>query len=192
MRRKLFLNFGIPYFDVFDPRYKDFSIPTAVRGSFSVEIKNYKRFLKVNGFDGNTKRAEEVIRNAVIQCVKEGIANLPFEEKIPVWQMERRIDTVSSVLAKKLSARLRSGFDVTLSSLDLTAIEVDEFSEGYQRLSHITRDPIIEHVTKKIESENTKMHSIDSKSGTLRPALIGGGIALAAVGAIAALLIILL
>lgn len=192
MKRKLFLNFGIPYFDVFDPRFKDFSIPTAVRGSFAVEIKNFKKFLKVNGFVGNTQKAEETIKSAVIQCVKEGVANLPFEEKIPVWQMERRIDTVSSALFKTLSARLKNGFNITLTALNLTTIEVDEFSEGYKKLSHITQDPIIESVNKRIEAESDPTKSLKEKSISLKTALTIGTLGLICLGAIAALLILIL
>ena len=192
MKRKLFLNFGIPYFDVFDPRYKDFSIPTAVRGSFAVEIKNFKKFLKINGFIGNTQKAEETIKSAVIQCVKEGVANLPFEEKIPIWQMERRIDTVSSALFKTLSARLKNGFNITLTALNLTAIEVDEFSEGYKKLSHITQDPIIENVNKKIEAAGYAAKDLTPKTISLKAALTVGALGLICLGALVTLLVILL
>ena len=192
MKRKLFLNFGIPYFADFDPRYKDFSIPTAVRGSFAVEIKNFKKFLKANGFVGNTRKAEETIKNAVIQCVKEGVANLPFEEKIPIWQMERRIDTVSSALFKTLFARLKTGFNITLTALNLTAIEVDEFSDGYKKLAHITQDPIIENVNKRIEAESNIKNSFNEKSISLKSALTVGVLGLICLSAIAALLILIL
>ena len=42
------IKFGIPYFDVFDPRFLDFGVPTVVRGSITINITDYKAFIKLH------------------------------------------------------------------------------------------------------------------------------------------------
>ena len=44
------IRFGIPYFDVFDPRFMDFAVPMAVRGTLTFNITDYKGFIKLNIF----------------------------------------------------------------------------------------------------------------------------------------------
>ena len=41
------IKFGVPYFDVFDPRFADFYVPVAIRGAISFQAKSYKKFLKL-------------------------------------------------------------------------------------------------------------------------------------------------
>ena len=41
------VKFGIPYFDVFDPRFLDFGVPMAVRGTITFNITDYKEFIKI-------------------------------------------------------------------------------------------------------------------------------------------------
>ena len=38
------IKFGVPFFDVFDPRFKDFSVPVSIRGEVNFFVKNYKKF----------------------------------------------------------------------------------------------------------------------------------------------------
>jgi membrane protease subunit (stomatin/prohibitin family) len=40
------IRFGIPYFDVVDPRFPDFPVPVAVRGALTFKIEDYKTFVK--------------------------------------------------------------------------------------------------------------------------------------------------
>ena len=41
------IKFGIPYFDVYDPRFSDFAVPVAARGTLTFNITNYKSFIKL-------------------------------------------------------------------------------------------------------------------------------------------------
>ena len=41
------VKFGIPYFDVFDPRFMDFGVPMAVRGTITFNITDYQAFIKL-------------------------------------------------------------------------------------------------------------------------------------------------
>ena len=42
------VRFAVPYFDVADPRYPDFTIPVAVRGTITFNLTDYKGFVKLN------------------------------------------------------------------------------------------------------------------------------------------------
>ncbi|MBP7434679.1 MAG: SPFH domain-containing protein, partial [Bacteroidales bacterium] len=42
------IKFGVPYFDVFDPRFLDFAVPVVARGTITFNITDYKRFIKLN------------------------------------------------------------------------------------------------------------------------------------------------
>ena len=43
------VKFGVPFFDVYDPRFEDFGVPVAVRGTISFKISDYREF--VNDLD---------------------------------------------------------------------------------------------------------------------------------------------
>lgn len=42
------IKFGVPFFDVYDPRFEDFGVPVAVRGTVSFGISNYREFIKLH------------------------------------------------------------------------------------------------------------------------------------------------
>ena len=42
------VKFGVPYFDVYDPRFADFGVPVAVRGTISFKIADYREFIKLH------------------------------------------------------------------------------------------------------------------------------------------------
>lgn len=42
------VKFGVPFFDVYDPRFLDFGVPTAVRGTISFKISDYQEFIKLH------------------------------------------------------------------------------------------------------------------------------------------------
>ena len=44
------IRFAIPYFDVYDPRFLDFGVPVAVRGSITFNITDYRHTLYFIGF----------------------------------------------------------------------------------------------------------------------------------------------
>ena len=42
------VKFGVPFFDVYDPRFADFGVPVAVRGTVSFSISDYREFIKLH------------------------------------------------------------------------------------------------------------------------------------------------
>lgn len=48
LARIIQVKFGVPFFDVYDPRFLDFGVPVAVRGTISFQINDYEEFIKLN------------------------------------------------------------------------------------------------------------------------------------------------
>ena len=135
------IKFGVPFFDLFDPRFEDFAVPVAVRGSVSFQIKNFKKFLKQQGYTPyDLENFQTRIRNAVTRYVKESIVNIPIKYKIPVWQIERKLEIIGDIVKSELYVRVKKEFKIQLTVVDITAIEIDKYSEGYQQLKTITQD----------------------------------------------------
>ncbi len=135
------VKFGIPYFDVFDPRFLDFAVPMAARGTITFNITDYRGFIKLNRLiNFELDDFKKQIKDAVTKYVKGVITNIPAENGIPVLQIERKILDINDLIAARLKARLESDFGVNMKGFDLAAIEVDKESLGYAELRKITSE----------------------------------------------------
>ena len=86
------VKFGIPYFDVFDPRFMDFAVPMAARGTITFNVTDYKGFIKLNRLiNFELEDFNKQIKDAVTKYVKGIITNIPSEKGIPVLQMEKKL-----------------------------------------------------------------------------------------------------
>lgn len=135
------IKFGIPEFDVFDPRFMDFAVPTAVRGSITFNITDYKSFIKLHrliNFDLEDFKAQ--INDAVRLRVKSYIANAPTDFQLPVLQLERRISDLSDLIKAKLKVDFEEDFGVNIRRFDIGAIEFDKSSRGYAELRAVTAE----------------------------------------------------
>ena len=135
------IKFGVPYFDVFDPRFLDFAVPMVARGTITFNITDYKRFIKLNrliNFD--IEDFNNQIRDAVTRYIKGVITNIPADKGIPVLQMERKLFEINEIVAAYLKPILENDFGVNMKRLDLAAIEVDKESEGYAELRKVTAE----------------------------------------------------
>lgn len=135
------LKFGVPYFDVFDPRFLDFAVPIAARGTLTFNITNYQEFIKLNrliNFDIDD--LSDQIKDAVSKYVKSVVTNIPTEKGIPVLQMERNILEINELIAHKIGERLSKDFGVNLKGFDLAHLEADKESHGYAELRKVTAD----------------------------------------------------
>lgn len=135
------IRFAVPFFDVYDPRFLDYGVPVAVRGSLRFCIKDYKYFIKLHrliNFELDSFKNQ--IKDAIIKYTKGVVSNIPNEKGIPVVQLERYILQVSDVIEDYLKKRLQDEFGVFLSSLDVETIELDKSSEGYRQLKTVTQD----------------------------------------------------
>jgi len=135
------VKFGIPYFDVFDPRFMDFAVPMAARGTITFNITDYKGFIKLNRLiNFELEDFNKQIKDAVTKYVKGIITNIPADNGIPVLQMERKLLDINDLIASRLSARLENDFGVNMKGFDLASIDVDKESEGYAELRKVTAE----------------------------------------------------
>ena len=135
------LKFGIPYFDVFDPRFLDFAIPMAVRGTITFNITDYKGFIKLNRLlNFELDDFNKQIKDSVAKYIKGVITNIPAEKGMPVLQIERQIFQINEFVEAYLKPRLENDFGVNLKGLDIATIEVDKESNGFAELKKITID----------------------------------------------------
>ncbi|WP_165249491.1 SPFH domain-containing protein [Adlercreutzia sp. ZJ141] len=135
------IKFAVPFFDVFDPRFLDFGVPTAVRGTLTFNIKDYKGFIKLHRMDEFSPDAfQNQVRDAIVRYVKAIIANAPMDFNLPVVQIDRRITEINDAAMPVVVERLGKDFGVNVTGLDIAAIEIDKTSDGFQRLMAVTRD----------------------------------------------------
>lgn len=135
------VKFGVPFFDIYDPRFADFGVPVAVRGTVSFRIADYREFIKLHRLNGfRLDDFQKQIRDAVIRYVKDTVANAPAANNIPVIQIETKMAQINDAVEYDISERLKEGFGVLVSGVDIGAIEIDKSSEGYRQLMAVTKD----------------------------------------------------
>lgn len=135
------LKFGVPYFDVYDPRFQEFPVPVAVRGSFKFGITDYRAFIKLYRLiDFSLDKFKEQVKDSIIKYVKGSVVEIPGANKIPLVQIETKILQVNDIVGQYIQPRLMDTYGVTLKSLDITNIEIDKQSEGWNKLRNLTAD----------------------------------------------------
>ncbi|MDO9153241.1 MAG: SPFH domain-containing protein [Paludibacter sp.] len=135
------VKFGIPYFDVFDPRFLDFAVPMAARGTITFNLTDYKAFIKLNRLiNFELEDFNKQIKDAVTKYVKGVITNIPADKGMPVLQMERKLLEINEIIASYLKPRLENDFGVNMKGFDLATIEVDKESQGYAELRKVTAE----------------------------------------------------
>ncbi|WP_294909759.1 SPFH domain-containing protein [uncultured Ruminococcus sp.] len=135
------VKFGVPFFDVYDPRFSDFGVPVAVRGTISFKISDYRQFIKLHRLNTfNLEDFQKQIRDAVTRYVKDVVANAPTVNDIPLVQIETKTAQINDVAEYDISERLKETFGVDVSGVDIGAIEIDKSSDGYRQLMAVTKD----------------------------------------------------
>lgn len=161
LARIIQVKFGVPYFDIYDPRFTDFGVPVAVRGTVSFGISDYREFIKLHRLSSfNLDDFQQQIRDAVSRYVKDVVANAPAVHNIPLVQIESKTAQINDVLEYDLGERLKDTFGVVASGIDIGAIELDKSSEGYRQLMVVTKD--VATATVKAETE-AKVKDIAAK-----------------------------
>ena len=133
--------FAVPFFDVYDPRFDDFGVPVAVRGTISFKISDYLQFIKLHRLNSfNLDDFQRQICDAVTRYVKDVVANAPATNNIPLVQIETKTAQINDVVEFDVSERLKETFGVDVTGVDIGAIEIDKSSEGYRQLMAVTKD----------------------------------------------------
>lgn len=161
LARIIQVKFGVPFFDVYDPRFSDFGVPVAVRGTVSFGISDYREFIKLHRLSNfDLDDFQRQIRDAVSRYVKDAVANAPAAHNIPLVQIETKTATINDAVEYDISERLKETFGVVVSGVDIGSIEIDKSSEGYRQLMSVTKD--IAGATTKAEAE-AKIRDIEQK-----------------------------
>ena len=135
------VKFGVPYFDVYDPRFADFGVPVAVRGTISFKIADYREFIKLHRLTTfNLDDFQRQIKDAVTRYVKDVVANAPASHNIPLVQIESKTAQINDVIELDIAERLKDSFGVIVSGVDVSSIELDKASSGYRELMSVTKD----------------------------------------------------
>ena len=150
LARIIQVKFGVPFFDIYDPRFADFGVPVAVRGTVSFSITDYREFIKLHRLNNfQLEDFQQQIRDTVSRYVKDTVANTPAAHNIPVIQIETKTAQINDVVEYDLAERLKENFGVLVSGVDIGAIEIDKNSEGYRQLMAVTKNV----AATKIEAE---------------------------------------
>lgn len=176
------IRFAVPYFDVAVPRFPDFTVPVAVRGSLTFNLTNYKQFIKLNRLvDFDLEKFGLQIKSAVAKYVKNFVINCPLDNNIPIMQLERKILDISEIVQMRLKPQFEDDFGVNLKRFDIAAIEIDKESENYEEFIRLTKEQQMrrseidteqyERVSKlSAESQFIQAHAINQQADVLKTA----------------------
>ncbi|MGD9761562.1 MAG: SPFH domain-containing protein [Candidatus Izemoplasmatales bacterium] len=133
--------FGIPYFDVVDSRFPDFPVPVAVRGALTFKVEDYKTFGNYHQMISfSIEELKNKINASVTRYVKEIVTNASSEHDIPVIAIESKIDLINEKVELYVKDRLLDLFGISVTGIDINAIEVDKNNESYIELKRVTKD----------------------------------------------------
>jgi len=144
------IKFGIPYFDLYDPRFMDLGVPCTVRGTITFNVVDYKNFIKLNRLiNFELDDFKNQIKDFFIRKTKSVVLNIPQDNNIPVMQIERKIDEISDIVQSRIKEIMQDDFGVNLKRVDISTIELEKEHPYYQQLKKSTAD----QQTKTIEAQ---------------------------------------
>lgn len=144
------VNFAIPYFDVFDPRFTDYGVPVSVHGTIVYAIEDMELFKSVNKNEMYSDETfQNKLRGSVTMYVKACVTNAPSDAGIPVVQIERKIMEISQIVQNNVKPQVESLFGITVRALNITNLMIDKQSHGYRELRALTADLEKENVIAK-------------------------------------------
>ena len=155
------VKFGVPFFDVYDPRFDDFGVPVAVRGTISFQIADYREFIKLHRLSSfSLDDFQKQIRDSITRYVKDVVANAPAANGIPVVQIESKTAQITDTIEYDITERFKESFGVDVSGIDIGTIEIDKSSEGYKQLITVTKDVIASTVQAQTQANVKNIHNM--------------------------------
>jgi len=135
------VQFGVPYFNMFDPRLPDHPVEVTVRGTITFKIVDYKNFVNIQSLvDFDMSKFGNKIKDAVISNVKDSMMDIMVRlGNKPLGQIETCRREIKTILESDLTANLLNVYGVTLTDLNLSAIELNKECEGYQKVIKLTQ-----------------------------------------------------
>lgn len=187
------LNFGIPYFDMFDPRFTDLGVPCAIRGTITFNITDYENFIRLNRLRNLTHEdLKHQVKDFFIRKAKATVLNIPDEHGIAVMQIEKKLDTINTIIHDGVKEVFAADFGINLKRTDISTIELNKEHPHYLQLKHATADQQTKtigaktdieitnlgenaRITRKdsemgVEGRNFAVHQINTQAGVLKTA----------------------
>jgi hypothetical protein len=135
------VNFTIPYFDVYDPRFMDTGCPVSVHGSIVYSIDDMDLFHQINKNEAYSDETfKNKLRGQVTLFVKGVVSNAPADAQIPVVQLERKVMEISQLVQARVAPQVAQLFGITVRNISITSINIDKDSRGYSELKALTAD----------------------------------------------------
>ena len=139
LAQMLQVKFGVPFFDVYDPRFTDFGVLWRFVAQSAFPSLDYRAFVKLHRLSHFPFGRFPAANPGCSQPLCQGYCSQrPRCPHIPVIQMESKIAPINDEIEYNLGQRLKEDFGVTVSGVDIGAIEIDKASEGYRQLMKVT------------------------------------------------------
>ena len=135
------VNFAVPYFDAVDPRFADFYVPLAIRGTVTFNISDYRAFIanhRLVTLDLETLKQE--ISSKLSSQIKNIVTDYLSENNLPLVSIEGKTHDISASAEIKLKNPLYDVFAINVTSIDIKSIDLDKSSHGYAALKKMTQD----------------------------------------------------
>ncbi|WP_026516794.1 SPFH domain-containing protein [Butyrivibrio sp. MC2021] len=129
------MGFGVPKTKVVDFDYNDFSVDVFSRGEINFNISDYHKFIEKNtlrAFDIDLLK--EKVRSSIQREVASVLHQAPIEYRVGVLQIDSKREEINNEVDSRLKEVLYDEYGITVTRVDITAIEVDENSEDYKKL----------------------------------------------------------
>ncbi len=121
--KRIQIQFGVPFFNVCDN--DGACVEIAARGNINLIAKNYKKFLKRNGYeDASLLAFENEIKSATIPCVKQAVANAPRKYKLTINQLNSKTEQIAGAIKVDLAKIPKKRYRVKLVNIEITAIDI--------------------------------------------------------------------
>lgn len=148
------ISFAVPYFDVFDYKYKELSVPVAVHGKLTFNIVDCEQFIRLHRLtDFDLDEFKSQIKDALIRYTKGVVINVPTEKNIPVIQIEREIISINESIESEITQRFEKDFGIKVVAVDISTIDVDKSSEGYKQLKSVTQDVTVATIQAQTQAD---------------------------------------
>jgi hypothetical protein len=126
---------------MFDPRLPDHPVDVAVRGALTFRIADYRQFAGLHALiDFDMEKFKTQIKSVVSDHVQNSMMDIQAKLGRPLIQINTYRREIKSMLPSDIGGSLLSTFGISLTELNISAIEIDQESPGYAQLARLTKD----------------------------------------------------
>jgi hypothetical protein len=146
------VQFGVPYFSMFDPRLRDHPVDVSMRGTITFKITDYQNFVGMHALvDFDLDKFKAQIKDSIISFVQDAMMDIQDKLQTELIQINTKRREIRGILQDDLGTSLLNTYGVTMTELNIAAIEIDQECEGYKQLAKITRNAQSARAEKQID-----------------------------------------